>query len=558
MRRKEANSVMRRFKLGALGAQLVVVVAYAAAYAVLRALSVSHWNLPASLRVLCLLLVPYRLWPALILGEALPLVYQSWVYHEQFGWWWAVISAVPAIAFNAPVFAWCRQRMNMFHAGGQPNMVALLTVILLGAVMTALSDTAALASVHMSGREVAPAITARIVLGYFLGNYLGALTLAPVLLAMRARFFVSKARMSLLDSIRSRFVGDLVMGVVAPLLVLLWMATSGNEEVAQLSRMAMFLPVAWMILRHGWEGAAAAGMLASVTVQLTVTVVRDPVVIQAQALIAFAISTLLMLGSRLAPAKVSERDQRDVALRGFQLAQQGLYQEEQRLRRTAEALEHIGLSMRESQARLLDRLRPVLPANMERVYSRQAAITQHEVHRLADALYPKTWRECGAQATFQHGPLAEAAALVGADYRCDMVGCGMELMAPDVHMMLYRQACEAMVYVFAREPVRRVRMQIRGGHTNGKRWVVMRMTCARALPAQRNKAAPEWRQVTALLGTNGQGIDTIRDRAHIYGGLVHQRDTDDQIAVSLLLHDALRTLAPTPSSMASFPQPALT
>ncbi|WP_445144240.1 MASE1 domain-containing protein [Dyella sp. Tek66A03] len=536
---------------------VAVALAYAASYMLLRSMSVSHWNLPAGLRVACLLLVPYRYWPALIVGEALPVTYLGWSNQQDFGWVWASLMSIPPILFSAPAFAWCRRRMPLFHADGRVNMAMVLSTILVGALVTALASTATLATMQMPHGQQAPAVTARIVLGYFLGGFMGALTLAPAALALRPWLARLRTPVAWLAALRGRFFSDVALGVVPPLLLLTWLASVGNAETMQVCRIAMFLPVAWMTLRHGWPGAAAAGTLASVAVQLTETVVRDPSVIQAQTLIAFAISTLLLLGSRLAPHAAGQRDTHDGgdALRGFELAQQGLYQEELRLRQTAEALERIGLSMRDSQKRLLDRLRPVLPDNLEHMYARHVAITQHEMHRLADALYPRTWRERGVPATFQDGPLLRAAALVGATYECDLAGRELEQLAPDVHMMLYRLACEVMVYVLAREPVRRIHLQIRGGQTHGRRWVVMRMTCARAAQAHRDRPAPEWKQVVSLLGTNGQGMPSVHDRAQIYGGIVHERDTHDQLGVSLLLHDALRA-APLVSPVISFHQAA--
>ncbi|MFC4527952.1 MASE1 domain-containing protein [Dyella halodurans] len=537
---------------------VAVALAYAVSYMLLRSMSVSHWNLPAGLRVACLLLVPYRYWPALIVGETIPVTYLGWSNQQDFGWIWASLMSIPPILFSAPAFAWCRRRMPLFHADGRVNMAMALSTILVGALVTALASCATLATMQMPHGQHAPAVTARILLGYFLGGFMGALTLAPAAMALRLWLPGIKTPAAWLAALRGRFVTDCALGVVPPLLLLMWLAFVGNAETMQVCRIAMFLPVAWMTLRHGWPGAAAAGTLASVAVQLTETVVRDPSVIQAQTLIAFAISTLLLLGSRLVPrVETAQHDASDAgdALRGFELAQQGLYQEELRLRQTAEALERIGVSMRDSQKRLLDRLRPVLPDNLEHMYSRHAAITQHEMHRLADALYPRTWRERGVPATFRDGPLLRAASLVGATYECDLAGSALELLAPDVHMMLYRLACETMVYVLAREPVRRIRLQIRGGQTQGRGWVVMRMTCARAVPAHRGKPALEWKQVVSLLGTNGQGMSSIRDRAQIYGGTVHQRDTQDQLCVSLLLHDALRA-APFTSPVMSFQQVA--
>ncbi|WP_243047480.1 MASE1 domain-containing protein [Dyella sp. RRB7] len=519
--------------------QLGVTVAYAVCYTLLRDVSVSHWNLPAGLRVLCLLLVPYRYWPALFVGEALPLAYLGWSNHDRFGWMWACLLAVPPILLSAPWFAWCRRRMTLFR-GGQANMGMLLSSILAEATVGALANTMTLAVMHMPAGEVAPAITWQIVLNYFLGSYLGALTLVPLFFALRPG--ASWRRVAWADVMKSALAKDCVTGVLPPLLLLLWMAMSVHHvDLVQVARIAMFLPVAWLTLRHGWQGGAIAGALASVAVQLTMTVVRDPAVIQAQALIAFAVSSLLMLGARL-PRKAVDDGRPDVeVLRGFHLAQQGLYQEELRLRHVAESLDRLGQSMREGQKRMMDRLLPVLPENTRYAYARYLDLTQLEMQRLANALHPRSWRERGLAATFEEGPLLQASSLVGASYRCEWTGNGLDRLAPDVHLMLYRQACEVLVYMLAREPLRCIRVQIRGGFTRGRRWVVLRITGLRAAPAQRGKPVPEWRQLVSLLGTNGQGIATIRERALIYGGIVHQHEDDERLGVTLLLHDALRT-----------------
>jgi hypothetical protein len=245
----------------------------------------------------------------------------------------------------------------------------------------------------------------------------------------------------------------------------------------------------------------------------------------------------------------------DDKLRGFLLAQQGLYQEELRLRHVAESLDRLGQSMRDGQHRMMERLRPVLPASMEQSYARHLDLTQMEMQRLADALHPRAWREHGLTATFENGPLSRAASLVGASYGCTLTGSGLNLLAPDVHMMLYRQACEVLVYMLAREPVKRIRVHIRGGRSHGRRWVVLRMTADRTTPSLRGKPVPEWHQLVSLLGTNGQGMATVRERALIYGGVVHERENEHHLGVTLLLHDALRVEAPEPSELAPMARP---
>ena len=55
--------------------QAAVAVAYAIGFCVLREWSFSHWLLFVGLRLGALLLVPYRYWPALVVGELLPLAF---------------------------------------------------------------------------------------------------------------------------------------------------------------------------------------------------------------------------------------------------------------------------------------------------------------------------------------------------------------------------------------------------------------------------------------------------------------------------------------------------
>lgn len=522
--------------------QMAVLVAYAVCHALLRHVSVSHWNLMSGLRVLCLLLVPTRFWPGLFLGEATALAFEGWPYHQRFGMVWMGMFMVPPLLLMAPAFACYRGRSTLLR-GQQVDVAALLSCVLAGAIVNTMANTATLAVMRTLPGETAPAITGRIMLNYFLGGYLGALTLVPFVLVLIQRWRQPAASGAL--------ARDALGVALPPLLLLVWLASATHgADAVQVARMAMFVPVAWMTMRHGWQGAAVAGMLASLAVQVTMPSVRDPAVIQAQALIAFAISSLLMLGGRLSsPARPAAGQPKEGdRLRGFQLAQQGLYQEEQRLRHVAESLDRLGLSMRDGHKRMMDRLRPVLPANVEQAYLRHLDLTQREVHRLANALHPRAWREHGLKATFQEGPLAQAAALVGSGYACELAGSGLDHLAPDVHMMLYRQACEVMVYLLACEPARRIQVRIRGGSSRGRRWVVLRMTAVRTTPALRGRPVPEWRQLVALLGTNGQGLATVRERASIYGGQVHECRDEHHLRVTLLLHDALRLESEVPPS----------
>ena len=521
-------------------------MAYAVSYSLLRDISVSHWNLPAGLRVVCLLLLPYRYWPALLVGEMIPVGYHAWHCMDDFGWRWSALAAMPPILPLMGAVAWARRHARLLLGAHQINMPMLLGVILAGAVLTAIGDALVLMAVEVPAGVPLPPLDVQIIFGYFLGNYLGALAIAPTVIAIYLWQTRKPANLRDAELWRSRLVKDTLIGVVTPLLVLMGLVFSSQGDSMQVFRIAMFLPVVWLTSRHGWQGAALGGTLASLAVTMTSSIVRDPGVIQAQALIAFAITTLLMLGSRIAHQTHAEQATQMDTLRGFQLAQQGLYLEELRLRQAADTLEHIGLTIRDNHNRLLDRLRHVLPTSEERSYAKQVALAQHEMHRLANALYPRGWRERGVPATLREGPFAQAIQMAGASYQCELSGRGLSQLAPDVHMALYRLACEVLVHVLSRGPMQDVQLQLRGGHTRGRRWVVMRLVGTRGMGYSTPHAELEeepWKQAMTLLGASGLGISSIRDRTHIYGGDVHLRDIGSNVSVTLLLHDSLRSSA---------------
>ncbi|WP_157971438.1 MASE1 domain-containing protein [Dyella sp. C9] len=529
------------------GRHLFACMSYAIANAMLRGMPSSHLSLAAGLRMACLLLAPYRYWPALILGESLPLAGYAWSNADTFGWRWALASTMPPMAPLAILVALARRHGRLFRSDGRLDMPSLLGLMLAGALLMSLDDAIVLTSAQTPSIGMATAIDMRILLGFVLGDYLGALTVVPTVMA--AYLWLLKPPSA--PAWNSGLLRDCVIGGLVPLLVLLSLAFSSQGDGMQVFRIAMFLPVVWLTSRHGWPGAAIGGSLASLAVTFTSSVLQDPGVIQAQALIAFAASTLLLLGSRIAHQDHSTQADHSDTLRGFQLAQQGMYLEELRLRQAADALERIGRSILDNHQRLLERLRHALPPSEERTYKHQAAMAQHEMHRLANALYPRGWRERGVPATLRDGPFAQAIHASGASYQCELTGRGLSQLAPDVHMALYRLACEALVHVLSQGPMQHVQLQLRGGHTRGKRWVVMRLSGMHATAPAGPDLAPEpWRQAMSLLGASGLGIASIRDRAQIYGGQLHLREHEGTLVVTLLLHDSLRAAGGTPGGTA--------
>jgi two-component system, NarL family, sensor histidine kinase UhpB len=285
----------------AWGQHIAVIGAYAACYRLAYQLSVSHWELTVGLRLCCLLIVPVRLWPALAFGELLPALENAFVSMGDFGPAWALAVSVPQIVLCMACMKPLRQRWALWTPDGRIRMSYLVFAALCCALMSALRDTAAVwVALASSSRDWGPGVSVTIGFSaYLLGGYLGALTLAPALLAIRDQ--VVKTH-SLIAVLRTTLFRDTCAWVVPLLVILAWQATVHAGNAQYVARLAMILPVVLMMYRHGWHGAALAGAIASIAMALTSTVMRDPALINCQLALAFVLSGALLMGGKTQPA----------------------------------------------------------------------------------------------------------------------------------------------------------------------------------------------------------------------------------------------------------------
>ncbi len=282
------------------GRYVAVAGAYAACYELTRYFTFSHWILTAGLRLACLLLVPRRFWPALAVGEALPVVEMAILNAHRFGITWAVVASVSPILLCMPAIGWMRARAALIRPDGQINMGMIMVATLVCAAVTAIDNSLVLAMVVMEdGTRASP--TAPIFLAWLLGGYLGALTLTPTIMAMRERLAAQPRGIVTWHAVwHSTLTRDALFIVVPALAVLMAIASQVSDGALQCTRIAMAIPVLAMTWRHGWHGTAIGGMLASIAMASTSFELQDPAMIQAQTVLAFAISTFLLLGVRVA------------------------------------------------------------------------------------------------------------------------------------------------------------------------------------------------------------------------------------------------------------------
>lgn len=292
---------------GPWGQHLAIAGAYAACYELTHYVSVSQWLLTAGLRLACLLLLPMRYWPALALGEGLPLLENAILCEPRFGWSWALSASVPMVVLWMAVMKPLLRRWPLFAPDGRVRMAVILTSALACSVITAVST---LLTVLTALPMAKPGKWSEVPLGHYfgafvLGAYLGALTLTPVVLALHERVRDLKgAPIRLAAVLQSPLLQEMVCWVTPALVGLAWLVmVVPSPVVQQVARFGLVWPVVGMGWRHGWHGAAMAGMGASIALAATAEGVLDAPTLQIQLILALVLSGTLMMGARAAATR---------------------------------------------------------------------------------------------------------------------------------------------------------------------------------------------------------------------------------------------------------------
>ncbi|MFC5436835.1 MASE1 domain-containing protein [Rhodanobacter umsongensis] len=512
-----------------------IALAYALGYVLLRQVSWSHWVLFSGYRLAVLLLVPYRYWPALVVGELGPVAYVSFSCIETFGWVWSSLMLVPPIALAMPVVRACRDRLNMIPARGPVRMGAVLICTLAVSALWTFMNMAAL-SVAKAPSGFPPINYSVEAARWFIGNYLGILTLVPLVLMVwegRAKRAASW-RMGLERALRGRLAIEVAAFVVPALALLVWIGLEASGEGSrQVARMLMFLPVVWLALRHGWHGAAIGGTVASVAVVLTMPELYDTSTLQAEVFVAFAATSMLLFGSRIAVLHQQKGQGSELAGRSLDLARRIQAQCEAQLRQTSVGIELISETIHATEELMFERLRQTRVTVDPREFRRRTTVTREQLFQLADGLNPVTLREHGLVAALRRGGIARALNTQRIGYWCAARG-GIDQLSSPVQLALHRLVSEAITYLCSIHSVGDLTVRLRSGRHAGRRWAVVRIDALfSADPGLRVRGGP----LLHRLAATGLGIDAIRDRAALYEGTVKVHASAHGECISAMVYD---------------------
>lgn len=516
------------------GRHIAVAIAYAFGLFLCRQIIISHYVLLSGVRVLVLMLMPYRYWAALIVGEEFALVPISILCWPQFGAAWALLNLLPATAFSAPIVYVARRHGPLFDRKGHAHMGVLLLCALIVSVactgynllMTASAVVpAGFPSVHYD----------RLGSEWLLGNFLGILTVTPIALAVYEGWKEHGWKGLYQRASESPMVFESTCLTVPMLAVLLWIGFT-MPHVRGIAQVCLFLPVVWLALRHGWQGAAIGGTLASMAVVALMPEQFDHNTLQAEVVIAFAISTMLLVGARIGVLyRHAEKERADLGL-ALELARNNIQIGEMQMRATAQALEQIRETVHDGFTLILSRLRHLQPAVDDVGYRRVALVAQDQILRLADNLHPTIGRERGLPATLHDGSLMRLLREAGIDYQCDLRG-PLSILSSALHIVIYRMIGEAVVEGCRRQDISTVSVRMRCGESSGRRWIAVRVVFRRK-PMQIIQI--KWNELLPRLTrlTSGAGIKALNHRAAAYEGWARERQLSDGRRISWLMRDS--------------------
>lgn len=509
-----------------------VAIGYALTYLSIRILSENHWPIMAGFRMACLLLMPYRYWPALVSGEVVALVYHNVACLEDFGLTWVVLTCIPPIALGMPIVWWFRNRAALFPTYRQVNIKALLCCALILATLWAAVSRVILSTVQLlTGPYHPPAGAA---FAYVLDNYLAILIVVPWAVMVRTHRGVLSDKFPPLGKVvrKPAFWQVLLAMLAFTALTLLHGVVADATKPAVLT--ALFLLMVWLTLKHGWA-SVLGGTSALICTRFLLDWQVDPATLQMHVVVAFAITGLYMFGAHVsAQCRQHEQLKRD-ARQTQKVAQKALMFGEQRLQQTSQLLEYIAGVVRMDYARVLQRF---VPMEARGDYDKDFLDIPKQVHHVAESIHPSAWRERGLAAALEE-TIGAALREAGIRYSCETPGRRLRFLSEALQGVIYRMACEAAVNISASPACIGVHLAVRTGRHHGVPWVGLRMdgVLEASQVAYGFLQAKERQRVAPKLGASARTFDDLRLLARLFEGDVRRRATASGMRVTVLLCD---------------------
>jgi hypothetical protein len=479
---------------------LALSVAYCLSYLVLRHFSFDQWFLPAGLRAVTLLLLPFRFWPFIFIGDASAVMYGRLSIADQNSATWVYVGPFLLIAGNAIAPYLLRMRL-------QTPQAITRQLPLVAACMSAWSGICTTVLNAMLGGPVENATIAFFTTKFF-GNYLGTLMgMLPALVWItRKQHFVT---------LRTAF-RDIFLAATSIALVFAYLKYWHDvDDIGRKSiLMAMIFPALFLTYFHGWLGAAIGVLMVNIGIAQTMTYMRTPGaapydenVFLAQIGLSIAASALLILGGRITSHYEKAMDAGVAEEEAKRISRLALLSNESESRDQVLYMAQLHILVDEEMRSLVHWLKE--NGRYKEALAINSSGAQHRelFNRHAIALYPVGIEEKGLFAVVQSQAFEDRWAS-GTHIAIRFDDGDPRILSTELQLAAYRCFCSAIVLMCDWKPEEfRVRMRV--GRTSRRRGIYFSVSVVNPGNAEVSHA-----------GTAASLLLTARTNAH--GGIVRR------------------------------------
>lgn len=431
---------MLRINILAVLHGLLTSFLYAALFLFLWRLSFDQWYLPAGLRAASLLLLPYRMWPYLFIGDAAAVMClrlpQATDDEQVIGAIEASLLLLPLISI-IPVIS--RLFIPMFSKAGLWQPV----------IFGAMAIWTALWMQTINVFTMPQPVTLEIFLRWAAGYYLGMLVIVPPILVYE--------RMKEASPVVSNFVRDLGLAGVIILSLYLGLASAPKMEdsLRVVLLLVMIAPAMVLSAVHGWRGAAIGVAMTNVAIGLSIPNLsklgdHNATAFNAQLVLAFAATVLIISGELFSRQFEALRRLGIAEEKAKRIARLGIIDSEQKMRDRVMFLMQCQNQIEDAQAELLRRLREEGNQSAADEVMRAWVMQPQFFEAHNSALYPVSILSEGLYHALQSSSFPVNVA-GGSEVRLRLKGQS-KILSPDIQLNAYRTISSAIGVLSATHP----------------------------------------------------------------------------------------------------------
>lgn len=490
-------------KLGWLGRQVAVAVAYGLVYELLRSMSFAHFVPVSGFKLSVLLLTPRRYWPALLITEMSVLAYTLESCIASFGWAFYLFSIAPPIALLMVIVAACRARLPGLAL---PNF-RLSSLLICTLISTAVLVADSLISASLINDPVGVGRKPLSVLmgDYLLGTYTGILAVTPLVLTAAVEWRKRRSLTAIWMNNKALLQAT-AFALVAMSVEVFAFSYSDNSTLRFAGQAILLVPAAYFLMRWDWKGAAVVGALSSFGIVALMPAKFDLATLMTQTMMALSLTAFIVLGQQTAKLKQATRA-KDNHLKKARLEQ---HLSELRLQRSSFELSFVNVELARAHRHLLIQLGHTHNRGEVETQKHHLTKTTRRLTELANSLAPPMG--AGHPHALTEGPILELLGKLGVDYHVNLRG-QLSLLSKSTFALLYRLSCEAVAYLLKEHPTDRIVLSTQTIIEDNVMTIALTVQSAGQIIS-----SPARNRIMQELGTYDLGLEELRIRAQLFNG----------------------------------------